>query len=118
MNENQKNQGNESTKNQPDPGQPVGPRHTYGDAPGTSRSTPDANRPSSPREPQRLDPKQPGRTDAPGKPLPDYGDAEPEDPRRSTTTGEGGTGERSSSGFGGGTSGRSEEHTSELQSPC
>ena len=63
-------------------GEPLGPKHTYGDRPSEQRSAPDRQG-AQPGAPQRPQPK----PDGPSKPLPDYGDTEPGDPRRLTTSG-------------------------------
>jgi hypothetical protein len=80
--------------------EPIGPKHSYRDT-GAEPKTNPSERPSpQPKtEPQR---EQPGHTEGPMKPLPDYGDAEPGDPRRMTTSGGNAGGEAGGGASGGG----------------
>lgn len=81
---------NDKPQKREDEGQPIGPKHTYEDRPGETRSTPDrSDRGGQSGLPQRSPTREP---EGPDKPLPDYGDTEPGDPRRLRTSGEGGGG--------------------------
>ena len=81
--------------------EPIGPKHSYRD--GEPKTDPTEHPSTQPKtEPQR---EQPGHTEGPSKPLPDYGDVEPGDPRRLTTSGGGAQPGDSSVGSEGGGSG-------------